>query len=125
VHYFSRIPQWDLIYETETEEITRDCLIGSSLRTDRVQHQLQIPRWVFNYIKNPENPLRKIPGLVSQSAKPCGFRAKQGLGSGTLLQSKSNRIKALLFKDFPIAALVTIYEVVFVVIDFLSLGVSD
>ena len=25
VHYISRIPEWDLIYETETEEITRDC----------------------------------------------------------------------------------------------------
>lgn len=123
VHYFWRTPQWDLIYETETEEITR-LLNWFLFENWSVHHQLQIPGWVFKYIKNPENPLRKVPGLVSQSAKPCGFRAKQGLGSGTLLQSESNRIKAPLFKNFPIAALVTIYEVVFVVIDLLSLGVS-
>jgi hypothetical protein len=106
----------------KTGEITRECSIGSSSRTDQIHHQIQIPSWVSKLIKTPEKPVRKFSSLMSQSAKPSKwFRAKQGFRSGILLQSESNGFKALLFKDFSMTALVRIKEVVFVVIDLLSL----
>ena len=35
-------------------DITRECSISPSLRTDQVHHQVQIPSWVSKLIKNPE-----------------------------------------------------------------------
>ena len=55
---------------TKRIDITRECSISPSLRTDQVHHQVQIPSWVSKLIKNPEKPMRKFPDLVSQSAKP-------------------------------------------------------
>ena len=39
---------------TKRIDITRECSISPTLRTDQVHHQVQIPSWVSKLIKNPK-----------------------------------------------------------------------